>query len=122
MSRNRRGGLLFVKVDGVQYDAKGAFTYRPGNRKRTGIPGPDKVHGYKSETQVPFIEGMITDDRELDLSAFQNLTDSTVTLEVANGKTFVLRNAWYAADGDVTTEEGEVQVRFEGLSGEEIAP
>ncbi len=31
-----------------------------------------------------------------------------------------LREAFYAADGDVTSSEGEIQVRFEAISGEEV--
>ena len=119
-NENRRAGRLFVKVDGTQYDAKGSFTYNLGNPKREAEVGPDQVHGYKELPQVAFIDGMITDERSLDVSAFQNITDATVTLQLANGKTFVLRNAWYCADGDITTEDAEIQVRFEGKSGEEI--
>lgn len=116
----RRAGILFVKVDGRQYDAKGSFTHRINPTKKEMIPGQDKVHGYKEAIQIPFIEGMITDSSELDLPAFFAISDATVTLNLANGKTVVLRNACYAGDGDVTTEEGEIQVRFEGESGEEI--
>jgi len=119
-NENRRSGFLFVKVDGVQYDAKGEFTYRILKVKRESLVGPDQVHGYKELPQVNFIEGAITDGRTLDLEAFQNITNATVTLQLANGKTIVLREAWYCADGDVTTEEAEIQVRFEGKGGEEI--
>lgn len=120
MSTNRRGGVLFLKKDGTIYDAKGNFTYNLGQPKRDAIVGPDKVHGYKELPQVPYLEGEITDSSTLDLAAFVNTTDSTLTLELANGKTFVLRNAWYAAEGNGQTEEGNIQVRFEGLSAEEI--
>ena len=70
--------------------------------------------------QVPYVEGAFTDSDGLNLAALLELKDVTVTLVVANGKAVVFRNAWYAADGNVTTEEGEIQVRFEALSAEEI--
>ena len=41
-------------------------------------------------------------------------------MELANGKVVLLRDAWYAGEGNVGTEEANIQVRFEGLSGEEI--
>lgn len=119
---NRRAGTLFVKVDGVQYDAKGEWTYNPGQPKRDSLVGPDQVHGFKELPKVPFIEGAITDASSLDVAAFQNIDNATVTLQLANGKTFVLSEAWYCADGDITTEEAEIQVRFEGKRGEEILP
>jgi len=43
-----------------------------------------------------------------------------VIAELANGKTVVLRSAWYAGEGKVNTAESEIDARFEGLSGEEI--
>lgn len=120
MPNNRRSGTLFVKVNGQQQDAKGNFTYNKGAPKRDAIIGPDGVHGYKELPQVPFIEGEITDKGTLDLDATVNTVDATVTLELANGKVFVLRDAWYAAEGNVQTEEANIQVRYEGLSGEEV--
>ena len=83
--------------------------------------GADTIHGYKEEPKAQFIEGAITDSDELDLAGFQAITDATITLELANGKVIMLREAFYAADGDVTTGEGEIQVRFEAIDGEEIA-
>lgn len=119
-NENRRAGILFFKVDGTQYDAKGDFSYGLGQPKREAEIGPDQVHGYKELPQVPFIEGKITDERTLSVAAFQNITDGTVTLQIANGKTVVLRNGWYCADGNITTEDAEIDVRFEGKSAEEI--
>jgi hypothetical protein len=117
---NRKSGIIFIKVDGTQYDAKGNFTYRINPTKREAIVGPGEVHGFKEMSQVNFIEGAITDSDDLDLVVLQQIDDATVTLELANEKTIVLYNAWYCADGDVTTEEAEVQLRFEAKRGEEI--
>lgn len=117
---NRRAGTLFFKVDGTQHDAKGSFTYNLGAPKRDAIVGADAIHGYKEVPQVPFIEGEITDRSDLDLSALLNLDGVTVTLELANGKVILLRDAWYAGEGNVETEESNIQVRFEGLGGEEV--
>ena len=119
MPNNRRSGVLFVKVNGQQYDAKGSFTYNAGSPKREALVGADRVHGYKELPQVPFVEGEITDSGTLDLSALTNIVDATVTLELANGKVFTLRDAWYAADGEVGSEEANIQVRFEGMSADE---
>jgi len=116
----RRGGQIFVKANGALYDAKGSFTYNLGIAKREAIVGADKVHGFKEMPQVPYIEGEFTDRTSLDLKTLLSLRDATVTLELANNKTIVLRDAWFAGDGNVQTEEGNIAVRFEGLSGEEI--
>jgi hypothetical protein len=116
----RRAGILFLKINGNIYDAKGNFSYNLGREKRESIVGADKVHGYKSMVQPAFIEGEITDSADLDLEALILTDDATITLELANGKVIVLRNAWYSGEGTGQTEEGNIAVRFEGASGEEV--
>lgn len=120
MASQRRGGIIQIQIDGSVLDAKGGFTYNLGKPKREAIIGADVVHGYKETVQVAFIEGEITDRDTLDLAALLGLTDNQITLALANGKTIVLRHAWCAADGTGNTEEGNIQVRFEGLDAEEI--
>jgi len=120
MANRRVGGIIFFKVNGVMFNAKGSFTYNIGSPKREAVVGADAVHGFKEMPQVAYIEGAVTDSDELDLEALLSLRDATATLELANGKAIVLREAFFAGDGNVTTEEGEIEVRFEGLAGGEV--
>ena len=114
------GGKIFVKADGQQYRAKGSWSYNLGIDKREGVVGSDAVHGYKEMPQIPFIEGTITDSSELSVESLLKTKDATITLELANGKIISLSDAWFAGDGNMTTEEGEIDARFEGLNAEEI--
>ncbi len=120
MASQRRAGILYLKVNGNQYDAKGNFSYNMGAPKREAIVGADAIHGFKETPQVPFIEGELTDRSDFDLSALLNLENATATLELANGKVFVLRDAWYAGEGTVQTEESNINFRLEGIQAEEI--
>lgn len=115
----RLGGIISVKVDGRIYQAKGDFTYNPGKPKRDPIIGSDGQHGYKETPQVGFIEGAFTDSQTLDVPSLLEITNATATIELANGKMFVLRNSYYAGEGTINTAEGEIGVRFEGR-GEEV--
>ena len=117
---NRVGGIIELKVDGSRYSAKGNFTYNIGRNKKEGIAGADTTHGYKEMPQVPFIEGEITDRNTLNLSRFLGIDNATVMLRLANRKVIVLRQAWNASEGTGNTEEGNMPVRFEGMSAEEI--
>jgi hypothetical protein len=112
------GGLIQFKVNGQLYPAKGDFTFNPGAPKRETVIGSDAPHGVKETPQVPFIEGEVTDTGELDMMELRRMKGATVYLELANGKSFVLRDACYAGDGTQHTEEGNMDVRFEGRSGE----
>ena len=118
---SRIGGILFAKVDGTQVKAKGNWTYNLGVNKKEMVAGMDGVHGYTEKPQIPFIEGAITDASDFDLAAFMALNDSLITLELANGKVIQLSNAVNASDGNVTTEEGEIAVRFEGMKAVEVS-
>lgn len=120
MANRRVGGVLLFKLDGELHQAKGEFTYDLGVPKREAVVGQDGVHGFKETPKVPFIEGSLTDSDELDLKALQSFRDGTATLELANGKVIVIREAWYAADGNVSASEGEIPLRIEGMRGEEI--
>lgn len=115
------GGIITVRANGAQLRAKGSWSYNLGRPMREAIVGADGVHGYKETPRAAFVEGATTDRGDLDLSALQGLRDATVTLDLANGKTVVLSQAWFAGEGTATTEEGEVQVRFEGVQAEELA-
>ena len=117
---NKRAGILYLKVDGEIRDAKGNFNYNLGRPKREAIVGADTVHGYKETPQVAFVEGEITDKGDLNVSQILNIEDSTITLELRNGKTIVFKEAWFAGDGNIGTEEANIAVRFEAKGAEEI--
>ena len=121
MANQRRGGTIQFKVNGVLEDAKGSFSYSLGGVKRTAIVGAGGITGYKEEPIPAYIEGQITDRVDFDLQALLNMDDETVTLQLANGKTISMAHAWYAAEGKVETEEGNVEVRFEAAKGIEVA-
>ena len=112
-SNNRRAGAIYVKVDGALVEAKGDYSYNLGHPKREAIIGTDGVHGYKETQQVAFIEGATTDSQGLNLEALAKQDNVTVTLELVNGKTIVLSDAWYAGEATTTTGEAEIGVRWE---------
>lgn len=117
---NRVGGIIEIKVDGVLYAAKGSWTYNLGANKREAVLGADVVHGYKESVQAPKLEGAITDRGDLDVKTILNLKSATATLKLANDKIIVFKDAWYSGDGNITTEEGEIEFKMEALNAEEI--
>lgn len=120
MTTQRRAGIISLAINGITHDAKGSFAYNLGRPMREAIVGADTVHGFKETPQVAFIEGEITDRGDLDLGALVELTDASVTLELANGKVIILRNAWFAGEGTANTEEANIEVRFEGAGADEV--
>jgi hypothetical protein len=117
---NRIGGVLSLKVDGNQYEARGNFHVTPSTVKRDGIAGQDGVHGYTEMPVVPSIKGDMSIGNQLSLEALEEITDSTVQVQLANGNTYVLTQAWVTSAFDVDTVEGKVEVTFQGITCEEI--
>ena len=118
---NRVAGIAFVKVDGKQYDLRGSFTVSPSATERTGIAGQDGVHGFMEVPRVPYIAGDLTTTAGLSIDELDAIEDATVTAELANGKTYVLTDAWCKAGHEINTHDGQVPVRFEGLACVEMS-
>lgn len=116
------GGIVFVKVDGEQLRVKGNVTYNLGLPLREPVVGHDGVHGFKEVPQVAFIELEMTDKKDLSLKKFLSITSATVTAQLNNGKTIVLRNAANVSEGTGNSEEANMTVRFVGSDAEEIIP
>lgn len=107
-----RGGLLAVKIDGSAYSGIGNFTWNLGKPLRAPLVSATGVDGYSVSPQVAFIEGEIRDGEDIDIDALVSMENGTVSLELANGKTLVLSNAWYEGEGTGNTQEGNFPVRF----------
>ncbi len=120
MVQKARGGIAYLKADGRQYDLRGNFTVSPDMTEREGIAGQDGVHGFLERPRVPFISGDITDSAGLSLADLRAITDATVTAELATGKVYVLRGAWTSDAHEINTGDGQISVKFEGLSCREL--
>lgn len=116
----RIAGIAFLKVNGNQYPLRGNFVVSPSPIERAGIAGQDYVHGYSELPRVPYIEGDVSLVPELSVEDIEAITDATVTAELANGKTYVLREAWCKAALELQSRDGQTRVRFEGITCDEL--
>jgi hypothetical protein len=119
---SRIAGIAFLKVDGNQYPLRGNFDVSPSAFTRSGIAGLDQVHGYMELPRIPYIEGDVSLDPALSTENVEAITNSTVTAELANGHTYVLRQAWCTDALVLVAHDGMARVRFEGISCDELLP
>jgi tail tube protein len=117
---NRIGGVLSIRVDGTQYEARGNFNVTPSTVKRTGIAGQDFVHGYIEEPIVPSIKGDLSIGNQLSIVALEAITNATVQAALANNVTYVLTQAWTTSAFVIDAHDGKVEVTFEGVACTEI--
>jgi hypothetical protein len=118
----RIAGIAFLKVDGDLYPLRGNFTVSPSPIERTGLAGQDYVHGYSELPRVPYIEGDVSLVPELSMETVGDITNATVTAELANDKVYVLREAWCRSAFELNTRDGQTRIRFEGITCDEINP
>jgi len=114
-------GTAYLKVDGDQYPLKGNLTISGSMVERTGVAGQDYVHGYQELPRVPYIEGDVSTLTEVSLDFLESVINATVTAELINGKTYVLRNAWTKGPLEINSHDGQFRIRFEGVSCDEVA-
>lgn len=113
-------GTAFVKADGVQFTLAGSMTVVIDEREREMLSGLGGVAGYKETLMPPKIEGEFFLTADLSMEDIGNITDATVTAELANGRTYLIRNAVATGRRELNAAEGTVQITFEGLGGEEL--
>lgn len=114
---NRIAGIAYLQIDGETHMLAGELTYSPIKVKRETKSGQDGVHGYGEMPAPPFISGTLRDSGSLTVADFNAMTNVTVTLNLANGKTVIGRNMWTVDAQEVNTTEGTFDLKFEGFDG-----
>ena len=121
-SSRRIAGIISVKVDGRPYQAAGPWTFSVASTSRESVLGASDVAGFKETPVAPFAEGALIADRATSLETLQAIEDATISIEAPGGRLVTIRNAWFVDRAELDTGEGQIKVRFEGLSGDEVMP
>jgi hypothetical protein len=121
MGVKRIAGFFEIKYNGISVNGRGDFTFNPGQPKREALISSRTVDGFSEKVQAPTLKGMITDFGDLHVvDDILNMVGATVTVKSGNGKTYMLEDAWYSGDGEISFENGTVQFECTGVSAEEM--
>jgi hypothetical protein len=112
----RIGGMLYFKIDGTQYSARGSFEIQPMPLEREGVVGMDGPHGFIEKPKIQFIEGEISAIPGVSVQQLNDVDDSTVTADLNNGSSYVVNNGWQATNDPLNAAEGKIKLKFEGLA------
>jgi hypothetical protein len=117
----RIAGTFTISCDGIGRYAEGVFDYGGGFEKREEVMSSNGIAGYKSTPVAPFINGTLIDDGSFSLSEIAKMENSTITLDLSNGKQVVLRGAFSTNDdGLKANTDAKITVKFIGQSLEEV--
>jgi Phage tail tube protein len=116
----RFAGVALVMVDGQQLPLRGNFTVSPTSVERTMIAGQDRVHGYQELPRVPYIEGDISTTDQISWEDIEAQVDVTVIAQLANGFQYTLSEATCKGAFENNTRDGQVRVRWEGVTCDEV--
>lgn len=117
MSGNVLAGTAYVSVDGSTIMVGGQFKYFSGRVKRETLIGMDGIHGVKETFVAPFISCQVRDTGGVPVSYFNNMTNVTLVVELANGKTLTGSGMWTVDTQEVDSEEALFTVKWEGMTG-----
>lgn len=113
---NRLAGIAYISVDGQNYMLQADLTYRVSTIERESLVGQDAVHGYGEKPSTGMISATLRDAKNLSVAAVNSMTNSTVVLQLANGKTIIGRNMWTVDVQEVKTADATLDVKWEGPS------
>lgn len=111
---NRVAGITYVYTDGQTLPVGGTVTLCTWDAEKESVKGLSGVQGFKETPVAPYIEIEVITTADLDLQVFQGVTNSTVTVELANGQVWVLKQAWCTKAPDHNAGDGTATLRFEG--------
>jgi hypothetical protein len=114
-SSNRLAGTATLTADGQSYALMGEFGYRVSGVTRESLSGADGVHGYKETPRPGQIVASLRDGNAVSMAQINAMTNVTVVMQLANGKTIIGRNMWTVDDQDVKSSEASTDVKWEGL-------
>lgn len=112
---SRIAGVAFITLAGRARALSGEAAYQVSGVVREAVVGQSGFQGYKEKIVPGNITGKFRDGQDVSLTELNGVTDETVILELANGKTVIGRNMfWSGEQPKADAEEAEIEFKFEG--------
>jgi hypothetical protein len=106
-------GTATLTIDGQPYDVVSDAAYSVSTVKRETQKGQSRVEGYSEMPQEGYISATIRDNGGMTVKSFNQMTNSTVVLQLANGKTVYGAGMWNTEASEVKTQEATFSLKFE---------
>lgn len=113
---SRIAGVVHIKVDGTSYttSVEEGFTIRQLGTKAEYVKDNFGRNHFTEMPVIDELEGSFLMVDGLNPTIVTNLRNAVIKIEFGNAKTYVLRDAGYSGDGEVSTKDGSFKVKFSG--------
>lgn len=121
MAAETIGGVVYMRRGDRQLSCKGNITIRLGGRNRTAVTTADeRVAGFTSQWVAPGFDMDIVDFGDLSLKDIQAIENEPLTIELGNGKAYILADAFYVGEASLNAIDGMFAAKFDGVDIQEI--
>lgn len=116
MAQIERGGLSSFFVDGALYQVNGTATIKMGGVIRTPkVDSTGAVVGFTTKGMPPEVTIDAIDGPAVSVAALKAVQGSTIQLNLRNGKSYILTNAFQTDDPEIKLAEADIgSVKFSG--------
>jgi hypothetical protein len=112
----RLAGITSFTVNGSSFNVT-EFAWDPGPVERETMTSLSGVDGFRELPVAAYIAGKFRDAQSVNVSGFVGITNGTVVVQLANGKSVVGHNLWYVGRPAVSGADAVFDFRFEGAQG-----
>lgn len=118
-NRNRVLGQVTIEIDGERMPTSGESTLQIGGPQREGVPGDYDAGSFMERTVNSRCVVSLLHKDGLSVAAMRAIDNATLIFKGDNGKTWLIRGAYFAEAGDIG-QDGKVSVTFDGQPAEEL--
>jgi hypothetical protein len=112
--KGRLAGIVAFTIDGDSWDVASACEYSPTTVLRATVKGQTAVEGFSEMPQEGFIAATLRDRPDATVYSLNTKTNTTIVVQLANGKTVYGAGLWQTGEIAVGTQEATFPIRFEG--------
>jgi tail tube protein len=109
-------GVVFVKINGLQYQLAGDWEIQPNVTENEWVANQDLSQSLIQKGVTPYMSGKIRDSGGLSVQQLQAIVGVTLTAELNNGKVYTLQQAATWGEVKLDTMKGEIAAKFGGVT------
>jgi len=112
MAQEPKVGAGKIRVNGQQLRVADEIRFMPSDEKREPLMGIDGNLAQQVTYQPVWIEAQLRYTRDVKWNDVFKAENATVTLELVDGSSWEMAEAFYAGDSEVEVKDGKVAARW----------